>query len=293
MFRIRLLSGTILGALVLGLLWMDERSAQADPASTSPGFLVLVMLAVSAAGGEYFRMARLAGARPFPLLGLVLINALIVAGWWLGWALYRGPEPRTIHTVQAALLGFGAAAALGSVFVAQGLRGGPQAAVINISTTVLGVAYLGGVSIFFFLFRFAVGSIWTFLIALAVVKMTDSGAYGVGRLCGRHKLTWISPGKTWEGLFGGLATALLLGALLGALHEHVPWLPIGKSVVFSLAIGAVGQLGDLAKSILKRDVGLKDSGSIIPGMGGALDVIDSPLAAAPVAYLLWIALQAG
>jgi phosphatidate cytidylyltransferase len=291
MFRIRLVSGLLMGALVFGLFWLDESLTAQEPTSFSPGFLALVMLAMTAASAEYFRMARLAGARPFPVLGMVLVNAFIAAGWWIGWATYRGSG---VTAVQAALLAGGAFAALGSIFIAQAVRGNAQSATINIGTTVLGVAYLGAAAMFIFFFRFAVGSMWTFAAALFIVKMTDSGAYGAGRFFGRRPLTWISPKKTWEGLFGGLAAAAVLGLVFGLLAEPYPWLwlPLGKSLIIAPVIGFAGQLGDLAKSILKRDVGVKDSGSVIPGMGGVLDVVDSPLAAAPVAYILWIALQA-
>jgi phosphatidate cytidylyltransferase len=126
---------------------------------------------------------------------------------------------------------------------------------------------------------------------LLCVKFTDIGAYFGGRALGRHKLIpWLSPGKTWEGLFFGLLTAAAVGAafsfFIGTEREnfHLPW---WKGAIFGAVIGGIGQLGDLLESMMKRDADVKDSGSMIPGFGGVLDVIDSPLLAAPFAYLLF------
>ena len=120
---------------------------------------------------------------------------------------------------------------------------------------------------------------------LLCVKATDIGAYFTGKTLGRHKLIrWLSPGKTWEGLAGGLAVASLVGlACAPALGELSWW----QGLIFGGVVGFVGQCGDLLESLMKRDADVKDSGSFIPGFGGVLDVIDSPLVAAPVAYLLF------
>ena len=121
---------------------------------------------------------------------------------------------------------------------------------------------------------------------LLMVKFTDIGAYFGGRAFGRHKLIpWLSPGKTWEGLFFGLLTAGLVGALSRAAgFRNVPW---WKGFIFGVIIGGIGQLGDLLESLMKRDAEVKDSGQLVPGFGGILDIIDSPLLAAPFAYLLF------
>jgi len=127
-------------------------------------------------------------------------------------------------------------------------------------------------------------------MVLLCVKFTDIGAYFGGRALGRHKLIpWLSPGKTWEGLFFGLLTAAAVGALLARWMDlrrgyELPW---WKGAIFGGVIGGIGQLGDLLESLMKRDAEVKDSGSLIPGFGGVLDVIDSPLLAAPFAYLLF------
>jgi phosphatidate cytidylyltransferase len=123
---------------------------------------------------------------------------------------------------------------------------------------------------------------------ILMVKACDIGAYFTGKAFGKHKLIpWLSPGKTWEGLYGGVALSAIVG-ITGALLvaritvDTVP--PWWACALMGATLGIVGQAGDLLESLLKRDAGKKDSGGSIPGFGGILDVLDSPLLAAPVAF---------
>jgi phosphatidate cytidylyltransferase len=133
-------------------------------------------------------------------------------------------------------------------------------------------------------------SAWIVVGVVVATKACDTGAYFTGRAVGRHKMIpWLSPGKTWEGLIGGVAVATAVGLALAAASrllneaDHVPlWLGAVCGAVFAV----VGQLGDLAVSLFKRGAGMKDSSTMLPGLGGVLDVLDSPLMVAPVAY--WI-----
>ena len=136
-------------------------------------------------------------------------------------------------------------------------------------------------------------SAWTLLWVLLTTKSCDIGAYIVGKAIGRHKLiSWLSPGKTWEGLLGGVVTSAAVGYLGLVLLDSIivdgaPVLAMPHwawAVVPGVLFGLVGQLGDLLESLLKRDAGAKDSGASIPGFGGVLDLLDSPLLVAPVAY---------
>jgi phosphatidate cytidylyltransferase len=124
---------------------------------------------------------------------------------------------------------------------------------------------------------------------IAVAKFTDVGAFVVGSAIGRTKLApSISPGKTWEGVCGGLA----LGALVAALGAHFApnylpnWLHPRLAALLALPLGVSAIVSDLAESSFKRCAGVKDSGRCIPGIGGALDLIDSLLLTGPVAYYL-------
>src|SRR5207302_1015365 len=135
---------------------------------------------------------------------------------------------------------------------------------------------------------------------IATVKMSDTGQYTAGRLWGRHKLAPnVSPGKTWEGAIGGLVVAAITSALLvfcrpdiGVLKTSVDWNDIRTALLIRGAVCGVllaiaGIIGDLAESLLKRDAGVKDSSVWLRGFGGVLDLLDSLLGAAPVAYMLW------
>jgi phosphatidate cytidylyltransferase len=122
---------------------------------------------------------------------------------------------------------------------------------------------------------------WLVLFVAACVWMTDTGAYFFGKAFGKHKLApRLSPGKTIEGSLGGLCAALLTGALFG-LWIH---LPLRDGLAVGFIAGTMGQVGDLFESALKREIGLKDFGSIMPGHGGALDRFDSLLFVAPLAF---------
>ncbi len=117
------------------------------------------------------------------------------------------------------------------------------------------------------------------LLLLLLVFGADIGAFFAGRSFGRHKLApRVSPGKTWEGAAGGLATVALV-AWGGAAHFG---LPIAAGVAFGCAVGIFSIIGDLTESMFKRAAGIKDSGTLLPGHGGILDRIDSVTAAAPL-----------
>lgn len=151
---------------------------------------------------------------------------------------------------------------------------------------LLGVAYLGMMFGFMVLIR-REWSAWVLLWLITTTKASDIGAYFVGRSIGRHKLIpWLSPGKTWEGAFGGVAFSAGMGAL-GIVVLGSQW-PMGAlgGLAFGVALSVVGQIGDLVMSLLKRDAGAKDAGSSLPGFGGILDVLDSVLLAAPVGFWL-------
>lgn len=130
------------------------------------------------------------------------------------------------------------------------------------------------------------------LLALTMVFAADIGAYFAGRRFGRVKLApQVSPGKTWEGLFGGVLLAALAGGAGGLFLGLSP----GVMAPLGLAVAALSAVGDLTESMFKRSVGAKDSGSLIPGHGGVLDRIDGITAAMPLFALAmsWLGLSAG
>lgn len=128
------------------------------------------------------------------------------------------------------------------------------------------------------------GTSWIFLV-LAVTWLQDTAAYFVGRSFGRHKMAPVlSPKKSWEGAIGGFVTSVLTAMLAVAILG----LPISypAAALIGAAAGVVGPLGDLVESLIKRQIGIKDSGQLIPGHGGILDRVDSLLFTTPVIYYL-------
>ena len=175
----------------------------------------------------------------------------------------------------------------------------------RISVTLFCITYIGLLSSYIVQLRLFHDHAWgmaAMLSMLIIVKMSDVGAYTFGRLFGRHKLfPLLSPGKTVEGAVGGLLTAAAVSALFGyyllplivdanANSIRLPAGPatIARWVAYGLLIAAFGVVGDITISLLKRDVRRKDSGSWLPGLGGALDVMDSIFMAAPPAFFCWV-----
>ncbi|WP_029934548.1 phosphatidate cytidylyltransferase [Thiomicrospira pelophila] len=132
-------------------------------------------------------------------------------------------------------------------------------------------------------------SAWVVLFSMAMIWVMDSGAYFAGRRFGRHKLApHVSPGKTWEGVLGGVVLVGLVSVLVWfewAQAFYTPGLVV--FVVLSSLIAALSVYGDLFESLLKRQVNIKDSGKILPGHGGVLDRIDSLLLALPLFWVFW------
>ena len=128
------------------------------------------------------------------------------------------------------------------------------------------------------------GQYWTF-VALAIVVFTDVGAYASGLRFGKHKLApLISPGKTWEGFAGSIVVAVIFGAVLAPLMLQQPW---WVGAIMGVLLALVGTAGDLTESLIKRDLGIKDISTWLPGHGGFLDRLDSILPSAAVAYLIF------
>jgi len=126
------------------------------------------------------------------------------------------------------------------------------------------------------------GRMWIFFI-LFVIFAGDTGSFYCGKSFGKHKLTQISPGKTWEGTIGGLIANIASAGLFG--YVFFTSLSVLSIIIVGIVLGISGQIGDLAESMLKRISNKKDSGKILPGHGGMLDRIDSLLFAIPVLYV--------
>lgn len=170
-------------------------------------------------------------------------------------------------------------------------------AIVGISTTMFGVFYVSWLFSFLLKIRQMLPDLaGVFLVGyvLIVTKAGDIGALLIGSWIGRHPLLpRISPNKSLEGSLGSFAFSMTAAVLCRPLlPDEIPW-RTGQLLVMGAALSALGQLGDLCESLMKRDCGVKDSGKLLPGMGGVLDVIDSFLFTAPAFYLYMSSLLHG
>ena len=167
-------------------------------------------------------------------------------------------------------------------------RRGIDGVLADCGASCLAVVYLGGLAAFIVAVRVEIG-LWEALMLICVVKCSDIGAYTFGRLFGKHKFSpRVSPGKTWEGLAGAVGVAMAVSlAFAGLFDTMLGW----QALIFGACFAVIGQMGDLAESMMKRDAGQKDSSNRVPGYGGILDVVDSPLVAAPFGYLFFRLVQ--
>jgi CDP-diglyceride synthetase len=170
-----------------------------------------------------------------------------------------------------------------------------ERAVAHIATTLFIILYLGVLGSFIVRIRClwpSADGAWLLLVFVLTVKSGDIGAFFTGKLCGRHKLiSWLSPGKTIEGAVGALvfsAVVAVAAMQIWAAVEGHGWAPLSitQAIIFGVFMAVFGHIGDLLASLIKRDVGSKDSGAVLPAFGGFLDIFDSPLLAAPVAWVL-------
>lgn len=201
-----------------------------------------------------------------PIWGIGLLTSGLLAGRAFHWAMW--PLVLALFFL-AALFG------LGGQDNQRGFLTGVSA--------LFGALYLGGLFSYMDLLRSLPHGIHLAIYVILVIWGTDAGAYFAGKAWGRHQLLpRVSPGKTWEGAVGGILTGIVAGALLWL------WLGPGHNLlsggVVGLTLSVAGQIGDLMESNLKRYVGAKDSGGLLPGHGGVLDRFDSALFAMPVAY---------
>ena len=177
------------------------------------------------------------------------------------------------------------------IFIRQFTRENTFEALGGLATTLFGLAYIAALFSYFLYIRTSDPrqGAWLIFYLILVTKMGDVGAYAIGNLIGRHTLIpRISPKKTVEGFVGAVivsaAVGLLARPMLGAQHIFGQPVSASGSLLLGVILGVIGQLGDLAESLLKRDCQVKDTGSLLPGLGGVLDVIDSLLFTAPILY---------
>ena len=280
----RLAISAVLIPLLIAIFVMDHRTGE-----SATWLLGLCLLLVWRASYEFTALLKTRSFDPsFPLIG-GCSTAVVLAAWY---GQLHTTELSSLDAAMAALM-----LSLLAIFLRSAIRyTEPGRSMETVGADLLGVAYLGGLIAITVQLRWTAGAQAGYLLLASLVigaKCGDIGGYTLGRLFGKKKLVpRLSPGKTWMGGFG---------ALLGASFSCWAWLhwapgyffdnaapcPAGWSLLYGAIIGVVGLVGDLAESLIKRDVEKKDAANLMPGFGGLLDLLDSILYAGPVAFVLW------
>lgn len=293
MLRWRLAISALLIPSLIGLFWLDARLGPSAP------ILFGLVIALALRGAN--ELVDLLWTRSFtPNRVLVCICSVVVAS--ASWFGRFGFMPITIpgegNSLAQVMLAYSLSILALFALAAYRFRE-PGRSMETLGAELLIVSYVGALLGVATQLRWVAGDAAGYLVIGSLVVVTkggDVGAYFLGRMFGKRKMTpLLSPGKTWAG--GG-------GALFGSALSSVLWFTIAPplfhktwtapdwhwAAIYGLILGAVGLVGDLCESLIKRDVGKKDSAVLLPGFGGLLDILDSILYAGPVAYVLWKAL---
>lgn len=240
-----------------------------------PGYLTALVVAILAFSAvEFYDTVRRQGYQPAQLLGIVAVAAMPIAAYW------RGSDG-----VMSALA-FAMLATLVLFMLSGSIESNPLP---NTAATMLGIVYIGVLGSFagLMLGQFPHGT--HTLIALVVGTVAyDICGLVFGSSIGKHPLVeWISPNKTWEGLLFGFLGAFLSIVLMSRFGNWTPWnAKLIQAVQLGLVVAIAAPLGDLAESMLKRSLGVKDFGNILPGHGGVLDRFDCYLFTLPAVYFV-------
>ena len=252
--------GLALAGVVLAAMWLGPY----------PTLLVVVVLALLAVL-ELYNAMRLAGLRPATLLGIVGTVAAPAAAY------YRGDAAFPLIVALAVVFG--------TLWYLVGAD--TERPVLNLSLTLLGVFWVGGLAAFAALMLRLDGGIQLLLATIIITVASDTMAYVGGRAYGSRPFHHASPNKTWEGTVTGFAGAVFAGFAIGVTDMGTIWDGnLVAAIVLGAVVGCLAPMGDLAESVVKRDLGVKDMGTLLPGHGGVLDRMDALLFALPGAYYL-------
>jgi len=279
-FLRRLITTVILWTVILAGLFFSN-------AWISDGLFLLIIFLLALAGlAEFYGLAEKRGLACFKWCGL-LGGALLMVGTFLNLTGHLGTSgsPARVNDFET---GFIILFVLGLCVRQLAARNGPTG-MVAIATTLFGLMYVPWLLNFIQKINFFpdVEDKLFLLYFVLITKFSDTGAYVVGSLIGRHKMIpRISPGKTWEGFAG--AIALSTAASLVFVHflgDRMTGMNRFHAIVLGVLLGVTAVIGDLIESLFKREAGVKDSGRFFPGIGGILDLLDSLLFNAPIMYL--------
>ncbi len=239
-------------------------------------YLAMVAFFMAVAVWEYGRMFAALGRRPAVALMVAGALALTLSRFWAGFRY----DAHVIAALTLLTLTY-------HLFDYE--RGAPESGT-DFAVSLAGMLYLGFIGAYLVSLRALENGAWWVMLALPSIWAADSGAYFIGKAWGRHKLSpRLSPKKTWEGYLAGVLTGTLVAAGLAAAfpllagHALAGMTPLNGALLGFL-VSALAPLGDLAESMFKRQAGVKDSGNLLPGHGGAFDRVDSWLWAGLIAY---------
>ncbi|MCL5096452.1 MAG: phosphatidate cytidylyltransferase [Candidatus Omnitrophica bacterium] len=277
-FLRRLLSSIVLWAILISALFSRNLIV-------ANYFFLAAMMALAGVGlWEFYRLVERSGLVCFRVWG-ILFGLLLMASTFFYLSGDWAKSPGKANDFETSLL---ILFVLG-LCVLQFMSSRTKLGIVAISTTLFGLMYVPWLLNFIQKIAFFphVNGRYYVLYFVLVTKFSDTGAYVVGSIFGKHKMIpRISPGKTWEGFVGAILTATIASVLFaGGAASHLSGMDWRHAVILGALLGATAVVGDLVESQFKRQAGVKDSGRIFPGMGGMLDLLDSLLFNAPLMYL--------
>ena len=275
MLKHRVITAAVGVPLVILAIWFG------DP---WPWFSLLIAAAALAGTYEFYHMANFDRREPLIYLGLLWTLALVLSPH------YRSPDILPIVITATMLVSL----------ICLLRRPSRERVFHNWAWTIVGALYVGWMLSYWLSLRgLEDGRNWVYL-AMLTTFANDTGAFFIGRAMGKHRLApAISPTKTWEGAIGGLlsgiAAAVVIATILNRLSQQFSQIPLftfpyWQIILLGFLVGVFAQLGDLVESLLKRNMGVKESGNLLPGHGGILDRFDSLIFVGAVVYyyVIWV-----
>lgn len=263
--------------------WLDgslTASAADDRAVQGTVFCILIVLLAIPAQLELSKLAAAKNLKIFIPVSIIASILFATSRYW-----QQEYWQRIIEIRPDTYLIFLSAFVLLALLLYQYISNGTSGVLANCGASYFSILYLGLLSSFCVSMRLEFG-LWPLLMFVYVVKSADIGAYAIGSLFGKHKFSpKISPSKSWEGMGGAVAAAMIVAVGFALSCDIMVW---WSAVIFGVCFAFIGQIGDLVESMMKRDAEQKDSANNVPGFGGILDIIDSTLVAAPFAYLFFM-----
>jgi len=287
MLRYRLLFGTLMTVFFTAVVifdgWLDgslTASVADDRAVQGTVFCVLIALLAIPAQLELSKLAAAKNLKIFIPVSIIASILFATSRYW-----QQEYWQRIIEIRPDTYLIFLSAFVLLALLLYQYISNGTSGVLANCGASYFSILYLGLLSSFCVSMRLEFG-LWRLLMFVFVVKSADIGAYAIGSLFGKHKFSpKISPSKSWEGMGGAVGAAMIVAVGFAVICDIMVW---WLAVIFGVCFAFIGQIGDLVESMMKRDAEQKDSANNVPGFGGILDIIDSPLVAAPFGYLFFM-----